>query len=144
MSMYNQFRTDPEAEEKGIILDYGDFRVTVARAGGANKRFQRVLEAKTRPHQRAIQTNNFDNDRATVLMKEAFAEAVIRDWEVKKEDGTWESGIESSDGGVMPVTKENILKVFEDLPDLFQDIMTQAQTSMLFRASLREEAAKNS
>jgi hypothetical protein len=67
---------------------------------------------------------------------------VIRDWEVKVGD-EWQQGIENPDGGVLPFSKENILLTFNNLPDLFADIMEQAGKAMLFRLALREEAAGN-
>lgn len=147
--MYQSFRSDAESETKGIVIDYGDFRVTIARAGGANKRYQRILEVKTRPYRRAIQTDNFDNERAATLLREVYAECVVLNWEVK--NGTtdvpsseWSVGIEGPDGITLPFNKENVLKTFDALPDLFTDIMEQAQKAALFRASLREEAAGNS
>ena len=53
-SMYSTFRTDDELERKGIVIEYDSFRVTIARAGGSNKAFERALEAKSRPFRRAI------------------------------------------------------------------------------------------
>ena len=32
MRMYEQFKTNPALEQTGIELDYGDFRITIARA----------------------------------------------------------------------------------------------------------------
>lgn len=140
--MYDNFQTDVTMERDGIILDYGDFRVTVARAGGANKQYLKLLEVKTRPHQRAIQAGLLDNDRSLAILREAYAETVIRNWEVRQED-KWVQGIESQDGSLLPFTRENVLATFHKLPDLFQDIMEQAGRGTLFRAALREQAAGN-
>lgn len=144
MTMYNTFKTDPELEKKGVWTDYGSFRVLLSRAGGANKKFQKLLERLTRPHQKAIQTGAFDNDRATALMREVYATTVVLGWEVKVE-GEWVKGIEPSDPGsdLLPMTKENLLATFEELPDLFQDLTEQAGNAMLYRTFLLEESAKN-
>ena len=147
MSMYKEFATDAKREREGIILDYGEFRVTVARAGGANKDYTKTLERKARPHRRAIQTESFDNERANSLLQEVYAEAVVRNWEVKGESETgetvWLQGIEGKDGAKLPFTKENVLATFVALPDLFRDIMEQSQTVALFKESLLEAAAGN-
>jgi len=147
-SMYKSFRTDQNAEKSGIIIDYGDFRVTIARAGGANKKYQRVLENVTRPFRRAIQTEQMDNERAEDLLKIVYARSIVRNWELKQEDAesgevTWVEGIEGSEGDVLPVNEENIILTFDNLPDLFADIKEQAAKQALFRSSLREEAAGN-
>lgn len=143
MTMYKSFKTDQKAEQEGIILDYGDFRVTVSRAGGSNKKYLQLLETRVRPFQRAIQAGTFDNERSQELLKDVYASTVIRDWEVKV--GTeWQQGIENPDGGPPLVfSRENILLTFNNLPDLFADIMEQAGKAVLFRLALREEAAGN-
>ena len=63
MSMYDAFGTDKDLEKTGIYLEYETFRIKVARAGGGNKRFAKMLEAHTRPYRRAMQTETLGNDR---------------------------------------------------------------------------------
>lgn len=143
MSMYRQFQTDGDLETKGIVLDYGDFRITVARAGGANKKFARILERTTKPHRRAIQTELMDNDLARSVLRQVYAEAVVLDWETKV-DGKLKKGIESADGGdLLLVTSANIVATFEALPDLFTDVQEQASKVALFRQEILEEDAGN-
>jgi hypothetical protein len=144
MTMYSTFKTDDKAEQEGILLEYDGFRVTVARAGGANKRFKRVLEELARPSQRLIANDAFSNDQADDLLKRVYAKTVVKNWETKV-DGEWKRGIENPDGGeLLPVNETNVLATFDALPDLYLDIRDQAQKSALFRVALREEAAKNS
>ena len=142
-SMYEAFRSDADAEKNGIILDYGTFRVTIARAGGANKKYQRTLEALSRPYRRAIQMEQMSDEQARELLKVVYARTIVRNWEVKVDKEKWEVGIESPDGETIPFNEENILLTFSNLPDLFADIMDQAGKAALFRASLREQAAGN-
>ena len=141
-NMYETFRTDGDAEQNGIYIDYGSFRVKVARAGGTNKAYQRELERLSRPHRRAIATEMFENEQALALLRAAYARTVIKAWEVKTDDG-WQSGIESRTGEVLPFNEANVLATFGELPDLFTDLMEQAGKAALFRASLREQAAGN-
>lgn len=145
MSMYDQFKTDPQLESReGVILDYGDFRVTVLRAGGNNKAYQRALETKTRPYRRAIQTETMSPERSLQVLREVYAEHVVKRWEVKNEDGEWVEGVEGPDGDILPANPDNILRVFNDLPDLFMDIQEQANKVGLFRAAVQEAASGNS
>jgi hypothetical protein len=141
-SMYGQFQTDVEREKKGIIIDYGPFRVTVARAGGANKRYQRSLEHKTRPYKRAIQTDTMDNELGQEILQSVYAETVITNWEVQSE-GEWVQGIEDSHGDIIAFNSDNVKAAFKDLPDLWNDILQQAQNAALYRLALREEAEGN-
>lgn len=132
-SPYKMFKTNPELECSGIEINYGDFIITIARAGGANKKFARAIEKKSRPFKRAIQSDTFDNDRANALLKEVYAETVVLGWE----------GVTDENGEELPFNRDNCLKLFNDLPDLFQDIMEQAQKSALFREDIRENDSGN-
>ena len=150
MSMYKTFKTEENLEENGIIIDYGTFRVTLARAGGANKKFGRLLEARTKPFKRLIQTDTMDQEIGAQIMREVYAEAVVLNWEVRTEitsDGTevYAQGLEdpNDDTKIIPFTKENLVAAFKALPDLFSDLQEQATKAALFREQLREEDAKN-
>lgn len=142
MSMYKNFRTDPAVEAQGIVHDYGDFRITVARSGGGNRAFAKALEAKTQPYRRAIATGTMDAERSLQIYHEVFAETVVKDWEVKV-DGEWKQGIEGPDGSLLPFTVANVVATFKALPDLFLDIKEQSEKTRLFLADVRETDAKN-
>lgn len=145
MSMRKLFTTNKDLEVKGVEVDYGDFRVTIARAGGANKRFARLLESKTRPFRRAIQTETMDNDRANELLKEVYAEAIVLRWEVKLPDGKYKIGIEDLDDEtkIVAFKPENVLRTFMEMDDLFLEIQAQANKVALFRETLLEDDAGN-
>lgn len=151
MGLQEQFATDASLESKGIIVDYGKDRIRIARAGGANKAFARLVEKKTKPFRRAIQVGAFDNDRSIAILREVYAEVVVLDWEVNKgtiDKPKWTKGIDPKDAGedgkdLLPVNPENIKKVLLNLPDLFLDLQQQAQTGALYRAELNEADSGN-
>ncbi len=148
MSMYNQFETDPDLERKGIIIDYSDFRVTVSRSGGSNKRYSRILEAKTKPYRRAIQTETISPELQEQILMEVTAEALVMNWEVPNgEDKNglkkWKQGIEARDGTTLPFTPDNVLATFKALPDIFWDVQEGAGKSALYRKHILEDEAKN-
>lgn len=169
MSMYKQFKTDTNLEKSGIDLDYGDFRVRIARAGGSNKRFSRILEAKMKPVRRALQTETLDNERAEILMRESYAEGVVLEWSVRvladeagspveplqlagayresegrdPEHSVFIKGIEGPDGDILPFTTDNVVATFKALPDLFSDVREQAGKIGLFREQGQEADAGN-
>lgn len=142
--MYNQFKTDDSLETKGVEIDYGTFRVTIARAGGANKKYAKLFTSKTQPYRRAMQTETMDDTRAEDLMYELYAEAIVLRWEVKVGD-EWVIGIESPEPGAKPMafTRDNIIKTFQALPDLFTDIRQQSEKVALFRMEELETDAGN-
>ncbi len=152
MSMRNLFKTDPALETKGVVIDYGSFRITLARAGGANKKFSKLLEAKTRPHRRAMQTETMQDAAAMTILRDVYADAAIMLWENRKtfdkETGEWVGdfvvGIEPEEGEMLlPFNHDNIVKTLEDLPDLFADLQEQAAKVSLYRVHNLEEDLKN-
>lgn len=142
--LYSLFATDKKAEEEGRWIDYldADTRVRVTRAGGKNKKFQRVLEALTKPHKRAIQADMMSNEKMREITMQAFLESVIVDWQTRV-DGEWVPGIQNKDKEVVPFTKEAAKQVLTDLPDLFDDIVDYAQKSAMFREEGLEADAGN-
>ena len=130
---YELFKTDENLETKGVNLNYGDFSIRVARAGGANKKYAKVFEAKIRPFRRAIQTDTMDPEVDRRIMAEVYAETVIIGWK----------GMKGQDGKELAFNKANVVKVLTDLPDLFADIIGQANQVSVFRADEAEVDAKN-
>ena len=142
--MYGTFASDPEAEVNGIALDYTDFRITIARAGGANKKYAKALHRKSQPYQRLIALDQMDNDKAVDILMQVYAECVVKDWETKNDEDVWVTGIENPEGDeLLPVNPANILKTFRALPDLFADVREQAEKGALFRTAIREQAEGN-
>lgn len=143
MSMYENFSTDAQSEQEGVWVDYGQFRVRLARAGGANKNYQKVLERESRPFRRAIATDSLDSEVAANILRKAYAKAVITGWETKRDD-EWVSGIEQPGTDELAAfNRENVERVLKDLPDLFVDLQGQASGIAMYRAGLREDSGKN-
>lgn len=140
MNLYNQFKTDETLETDGIFIEYGEtadgkpIRIRIARAGGKNKAFTKALEKATRPHRKAIQTGSLDSATADKLYREVFVDTVVLGWE----------NVTDENGKPLEFNRENALKVFTDLPDLFQDLRDQAANSALFREEVLEEDLGNS
>lgn len=136
MSFYETFSTDTKLESiDGVDLDYGKSGVIkIHRAGGSNKKFSTVLNAKMAPYRRQLANGSMDEVVATKLMAEIYADAVILGWKCVK----------GPDGKDMKFTRENVVKLLLDLPELFKDIQEQANTIANFRAVAIEADEKNS
>lgn len=133
-SIFEAFETDTDLEKKGITLDYGEFKFLIARAGGANKRYQKRMEALTRPYRRAIQTETLSNDKADELIMQAFAETVVLGWE----------GVVDKEGKAIEFSYKACMELFKRLPDLFAEIRDQAGKWSLFKRDMQEADSKNS
>lgn len=149
-NMFDQFETDANLETDGIWLDYGDFRVKIARAGGSNKRYLSYAETKTKPFRRAIAAGTMPEERSRALLFDIFAKTIILDWQVADGvdedtgDTIWKQGIHKKGGGVLDFTPENVLMTFKLLPAIFFDIQQAAESIALFRKQEMEEDGKNS
>ena len=139
MSLYKQFATDKNVERDGVVLSYGknsknkDITLRIARAGGANIRYTKLLEAAIKPYRRQLQNETMDNGVAEDITMRVYAQSVVLGWE----------GVEDENGNDMEFTVENCMKLFKDLPDLWADIQSQATRAALFRQDILEADAKN-
>ncbi len=136
MSFYSDYQTSPEAETEGIEIDFGDFKMRCARAGGANKAYAKVMERKMRPHRHAQETDKLSEDTARDVLKQVFAETIVKDWSGE--------GTVGKDGQPMACTPENVLQVFRDLDLIFDRVYATVTKANRYLLSELEDDTKNS
>lgn len=135
MSIYKKFATDSTLEaDKGVTIDYGDFKFTLRRAGGANKEYSKVFNDKYKPYRKMAEAGNLTDEIATRILVETYAETVIVGWD----------GITDEKGKKLPFNRENVIKVMTDLPELFNLVIEEATRLANFRKEEIESEAKNS
>ena len=143
-SPFDMFETDKGSEVDGIVLNYSDvFWIKIARAGGSNSRYKQVLNTKLTPFRRAIQTDTITEEASARIMREAAAEGLVLDWGT----GIYPNGsgsIPGRNGQAIQFNVPNVIQLFEDLPDLFDDVYSQATKVSLFRAGEAETDMGNS
>jgi hypothetical protein len=133
-SPYSLFETNKDAESgSGITLQYPGFSITIHRAGGSNKKFAQVLSNKMKPYRQQFERGMLDDETSARILLESYAEAVVVGWK----------DVKDRNGKNLPFTKENVVKLFADLPDLFTDIKTQAENAALFREQAEKADEKN-
>ena len=133
-NIFEMFETDDLLETGGIWIDYGEAgKFLVARQGGANTKFSMVLEAKMRPHRTKMDKKTMPIDLADQVLRETFVEACLLGWE----------GIKGRDGKEIKFSKAAANKLFEDLPDLFNDLREQAGEMNNFKVGEIEADAGN-
>jgi hypothetical protein len=116
--------TDSELEAtQGVWREYGSgIRIRILRAGGSNKKYERIGSAILKPYQRQISRGTIDSDVTRTLLRELYAKAVVVDW----------IGVKDIKGNDVPCTSENVEGLFEAVPDLFDEVMTDATTIATF------------
>ena len=133
MSLYDAFKTDASAEQDGIILDFGDFTVKIARAGGENKKFQKALRRRLDKHKRAIQFEALPEDVALRVLAECYADAVVLGWE----------NIVDEIGEEIPYSREKCVELLMELPEFFAAIRAEAEKVSNFLTAKRKAIAGN-
>ncbi len=131
-NVYEAFETNESLEQEGIVVDYGDFRFTLARAGGSNKKYTALVQKRLRPYRKRILTDAMDSQLAHRILAECFAEAVVLGWE----------GVTNRAGALLPFSRENCVQLLVDLPELFADLQEQAVGISNFLRVQREEDGK--
>lgn len=143
MGMYDTFQTDPDMESKGVIVDYGDFRVRLTHAGQGNVRYVKYAEKMMKPVRRAMESGALGNERSLSIMSEIYAKTIIVDWQVRDGIDKWKTGIEGQNGEILPFNEENVLLTLKALPNLFLDLQQQASSMANFRRGELENESGN-
>lgn len=140
MSIYSRYKTDPVLESQtGVLLNYGpnskkkDFCIRIRRAGGANDAYFKRMDARAKPQRKAIQSETIGREGIHDLLKDVYADTIVIGWE----------NAEDENGNELAFNKENVLKIFADIPDIWEDVLEQSQRAALFRQQVLEEDAKN-
>lgn len=156
-NLYDEIETRPSLESEGITVTIGSkLAVVIARAGGTNRAFDRAREAIGRPFTRQIQAGIMKlPETVDKVLKPAYARAVVKDFLTVKGDKTvsgippypgWKvSKEELNENGLLPVTEENILRVFREpsLSFIWDVIVEEADKNANFRAADTEARAGN-
>lgn len=142
-ALRRMFNTDLSLERKGIWLQYSeDCEILIARAGGANKTFVKLIQRLSKPHRRAIQTESMDEKLLENLFIEAYAKAILLDWKGVTKDII--TGEDKDAKEELTFNADNAAAVLRALPDLFVDIQKASDNISLFRAEILEADSGNS
>lgn len=139
MSLYKQFKMDDKKQAEGILLNYGansdgsvpSFRVL--RRGPSNQKYQQTLERETRPYRRQIELGTLDNMQSEYIYRRVFCLSVLIGWE----------HVQTETGEEIPFNFENAMKLFGELPELYDDLIAQSSKAALFIQSTLEGDTKN-
>jgi hypothetical protein len=146
-SIYEMFATDKNLEKTGVWLAFGPDgkygRFHIARAGGANTRYAKALEAKTRPIRKSIETGTLDNDEGEAMMLDLYVETVILGWENVRARPTAEQQLNNEPGDLIPYSRAAAKKLMQEVPDLMVEIRGYATNFTNFRGKQIEEDSGN-
>lgn len=143
-----QYETDPALEKKGVwyMIDgeegEGSVGFLLARAGGANTAYTKAMEAEARPIRRKLQNDMIGQRDLRKLNIKVFAQTVVLDWKTVDSEGNTTPEIDVN-GDKLVHSEENVVKAFNALPDLFDEIQDVAGKAAAYRKTLREQDSGN-
>lgn len=141
MGLRKQFATNSELENDGVWNEFGEeFRIKVARAGVGNANYSKELTRIAAKHRTNLSMLTPDAERR--ILHEVYAKTVVKGWETKVDD-VWISGIDMDEDELLPVTVENLMRVFDELPDVYAAITRFADDAATYRQQNLEAIAKN-
>ena len=133
-SIYDLYGTDKELEKNGVWIEYpGGEMFKVARIGTNESAYGKLLRQKTKHLRRKIEADTLDVDVLSKIMMDVFVQTSLLDWK----------NVNGSDGKAIDFNRENALELMRRLPDLFDDLHTQAQALSTFQKEAVEKDSKN-
>ena len=122
-------QTDPDLERDGVRLAFGNGRyITIARAGGENRKYRSVMTEAYKPHKSALERGTLDDDTAAELMRGVFAKSIVLGWE----------GWLDKNGDEIPYTWDSCKELFKEAPEVFSIVRDEADK---FSNFARQEVA---
>lgn len=133
MSFLNKYKTDPDLENNGVWIDFGDdVHVKITRFGTTkSKEVRRRLE---KPYQNFTRKGGIPDSVLEEILMKQIAEAIIVDWK----------GVTDEEGAVLDCTYDNRLTVLKKYPDFRDDVVLAASERDTFKTANVEDGAKNS
>lgn len=139
MSLFKQFKMDAAKQEKGVLVSYGanddktvpGFRLL--RRNNSNQRYTKTLDRETAPYRRLIELGTLDAKISDRIFMRVFCLAVLIGWD----------NVQDEEGKPIPFNLDNALNLFEQLPDLYDDLVAQSAKASLFKQETVDADAKN-
>lgn len=145
--LYHRFITDKALELGGVEKDFGDFKVLLARAGGSNDDYGRVMQELFAPYQQIMDLGEMSDEEASKIWAAVYARTVVKNWvfkEGKGKDAVWVNGLgRGDDGNVIQATTENITELLQSAPELFNEIKFYSERRETYVLKSLQAAAKN-
>jgi hypothetical protein len=145
------FKTDKIKETQGVWVKFilGDedwFEVKIARAGGANSRFDKAVAKIRKPYETAIKLDAISGETLAEIARLSVTEGgIIQGWrtwdrvEKRVRDGEYEYDVNEFENA----SPENLQLMFKEAPDLLEKILNKAYEFGMFREQELEADAKN-
>ncbi len=143
-NLYKTMGTSASKEVEGVWyspwgpVSDGKPGFKLARAGGANKNYEQAVAQGIKPYNKMINIGMKTQDKETMellrkITMDAFVRFCVKGWE----------NIVDSEEQTQPFSVENVRKLFEDLPMVFDDLFNFASDHTNYQDRDVELESKN-
>lgn len=120
------FKTDPKLAEEGVVFAINDdISFKVRHLSQNNPRVKAAFTKYYKPYARQVELQTLDPKKDREIQAQIFVDTCLVGW----------IGVES-DGKPLEFTRENALKLFEELPELFDTLWRYGNDFQNYREDL--------
>lgn len=130
-NLFDLYETNLQKEADGVPVTFGDAVVYIASSSATGN--PKIAKKQAEYISKKSKNKILDKDDSLEYMKELYAECVIVGWK----------NVKDREGKDIPYNKENALKLINDLPHFFDEVIAYAGNYANFRDEKIEEVAKN-
>ena len=138
-TLYDMFETDSKLEAEGVEIRLGknaDKTVRIFIIGAmykTNPKYMKALEKVTQEYKAQLQTETLTGEQAEEINLQVFVDTVLFGWK----------NIHDREGKPVMFTKKAAIKLFTDLPRLYDILVNEASKASRFRAAKMEADSGN-
>ena len=143
--LFDLYETSTDLENTGIWLNFGPSKVLVARNGGGNIEWiKQYSEEITKLGK--VGAKQLDWLEELKLTKRIFCKSVVKNHQIKNDEDEFVDGImlkKDNKKVVVDFNPENLLELFDQLPEYFLEIKKFADDYKTFLSTQVKEQEKN-
>lgn len=129
------FKTNKELEREGVEFALDDkISFMVRRFVGSNPRVKAAMANYYKPFARQIELGTLPSEKSDELAMRLFIDVCLVSWK----------GVEGEDGKPLEFSKENALKLFQSLPELFGTLQAHANNFENYKEELGNSSSVTS
>lgn len=138
-ALYKNFATNENTEVSGFwytvtVDDDGkEVKFLLARKCKRNKAYGEAVTRILNPYQQQIQLETVKPELLNKLLMEAFIEGCVKNWE----------NVADENGNILSFSKSAAMKLFRDIPDLYELLNKEADKAANYHNKTIEAAVKN-
>ena len=141
---FEVFETEETYEVDGVWQDFGGWRVKLARSGGKNTAYGKMLTDEIKKLGKAT-FDAVSKEEGDEIIIRVFAKTIIKDHEIKDENGKWKKGVYIKKDGVVtvvPFNSKNMEICLQQLPEYWNKIQSYADDYTVFQREVEKEQVK--